>query len=209
MRRALLLGAALAMGCGDKGEDGAGDSGGDADTDADTDAGTDAGTDTGTDPDTDADTDPGTVDAAFHAEGTYDGEAFTVTCHFDGTDPEHTAGLQCQEGIQFFAWCRPDPDEPVPGGLEVFQVWFNLAYELAEPGTHDAVGTGVLSVGDGYGAPLNTNSENIESAQVVVESSTLWTSARGTFSAEWNDSGDTWAGDHTATLSGSFDLQCE
>lgn len=96
----------------------------------------------------------------------------------------------------------------MPGGLQVFQVWFNLAYDLAAVGTHDAAGTGVLSVEDGYGSPLTTSSENIESAEVVVDSATLWTAASGSFSAEWNDQGDRWAGDHTATLSGVFDFEC-
>ena len=62
----------LALACGDKSDDTGGSAAADTDTDTDT-------------------------DAAFHAWGTYDGEAFDVACHFDDTDPEWSAGIQCQE----------------------------------------------------------------------------------------------------------------
>ena len=189
----------LALACGDKDA---------ADTAAGADGASDGADGASDGADGASDGADGGSDGAFHAEGTYDGEAFTVTCFFDGTDPDWTGDLQCQDGIQFFAWCRPDPDEPVPGGLDVFQVWFNLAGDLATTGTHDGVGTGALSVGDGMAAPLTTTSENIVSAEIVVDSVVQWTQASGTFSAEWSDAGDPWAGDHTATLTGSFDLAC-
>ncbi len=149
-------------------------------------------------------------DAAFIATGTYDGDPFTVDCQFDGTDPEWTAGLQCQDSIQFFVWCRPDPDHATIGGLppEQFQVWFYLHAAIADPGTHDLVGQSGLCVGDGLAAPLCTSSENIESATLTVDASTLWTAASGSFEAEWNGDGDPWAGDHVATMSGSFDFVC-
>jgi hypothetical protein len=193
----LLLPLVFTLACGDKDGD-------DTSASDDTAAG-DADTDTDTDTDTDADTDS---DAAFHAWGTYDDESFDVDCYFDDTDPSYTAGIQCQENIQFFLWCRPDSAEDNPGGLDVFQVWFNFSADYTSTGTHDLVGSGVLSVGDGMAAALTTTSENIESATVTVDSISLWTAAAGSFSAEWNDSGDAWAGDHKATLQGTFDFSC-
>ncbi len=149
------------------------------------------------------------ADGAFVATGTYDGDPFTAACQFDGTDPENTAGLQCQDGIQFFAWCRPDPDHATIGGLPPgqFQVWFNLHAAIADPGTYDLVGQTGLCVGDGLAAPLCTNSENIVSSSLTVDASTLWSAASGSFEAEWSGS-DPWAGDHVASLSGTFDLTC-
>jgi hypothetical protein len=212
--RTLILTSSLSLGlfaltaCGDKDSD---DSGSSTDGASDGSDGTSDGTD-GTSDGTDGTSDDGGDggDAAFTASGTYDGDAFEVDCAFDDSDPDWTAGLQCQDGIQFFAWCRLDPDHAAVGGLQPseFQVSMFLHTEIASTGTHDVVGGAGLCVGDTMSTPLCTYSQNIESASMTVDAVDGWTSASGSFSAEWNDSGDEWAGDHTATLTGIFDFGC-
>ncbi|MCB9778930.1 MAG: hypothetical protein H6742_10235 [Alphaproteobacteria bacterium] len=206
MRRTILFALALALplvACGDKDDDSgsAGSDSGSTDDGSTDDGSTDGGS-----------TDGGTAgsDAAFHATGTYDGDSFEVDCAFDGTDPDWTATLQCYDGIQIFAACRLDPDDAPVGGLapDQFQVWFKVTAAANTVGTHDVTGTDSIAVGNNLGAPLGTNSQNIEAASITIDSIDGWTAASGTFTAEWNDSGDEWAGDHTATITGSFDLVC-
>ncbi len=196
--------------CGDKDPDDTGSTGDGGATDG---GGTDGGATDGGATDGGA-TDgggSGASDAAFWASGTYDGDAFEVDCFFDDSDPDWTASLMCQEDIQFFVGCRLDPEDGTVGGLEPasFQIWFYLHAEIANPGTHNVMGMAGLCVGNNGGSPLCTNSQNIESGSITVDSSTLWSAASGSFEAEWNDSGDQWAGDHTATLTGGFDFNCD
>ena len=151
-----------------------------------------------------------TDDAPFHASGTYDGEAFQVECYFDGSDPDYTASLLCQGPYQIFASCRLDPEDDPVAGLDPaqFQVWFYYLAEFDASGTYDLIGKTTLCVGDNSGAPLCTHSDNAVSAELVVDEVTLWTHVAGSFSGSWDDSGDEWAGDHTAEISGTFDLDC-
>lgn len=146
-------------------------------------------------------------DAPFYAEGTYNGESFQVECNFDDTDPDWTAGLQCQDDTQFFITCRLDPEDDPVAGLEPssFQVWFYLHTGYTSVGTHDAAGQPGICVGNNGGAPLCTNSGGeLEAAEIDVQAIDLWNSASGTFSASWADSGENYA-----TIQGSFDFTCD
>ena len=170
---------------------------------------TDMDTDTDTD-DTDTDTNGGpTSDAAFFASGTYDDVPFEVDCYFDETDEAWSSSLQCQENIQFFMTCRPDDAYAYTDiGVDLFQVWFYLHGDAAAVGTHDVVGLNTIQVGNGMAAPLGSSSDNIVSATVTVDDINLWTSASGSFTATWDQTGDQWAGDHWAQINGTFDFTC-
>lgn len=160
--------------------------------------------------DTDPTDTPPASDAPFFATGTYDGDDFVVECHFDGSDEDWTASLMCQEPYQFFITCRPSSDHGPVAGLEPssFQVWFYLTADYGAPGAYDPAGMPGFCVGNNGGAPLCTNTENFLSGSITVDEVDLWTRAKGSFEGSW-DGDDPWAGEHTATVSGSFDFGCD
>jgi hypothetical protein len=146
--------------------------------------------------------------AAFHAWGRYDGDPFDVECFLDGSDPEATGGLRCQDDVHFSVWCGLDPGEAPVAGLERFQVWFSVHAAIVSPGTHDTTGGASVTLGEAIGWPLSCSAANVTDCSVSVDAANPWSTASGSFKGAWSGE-DPVAGDHTATIQGTFDFECE